>query len=112
LLGGVGARLEAGTAVAKTLPAAAAQRSRQAVQGVLAQRPRWASWNVDELNAGRDGWNEPGAWLSRILNWRRLGQQYENFPNTSNARHHWGMVAHLADTCCSSQATVFAGRRR
>jgi hypothetical protein len=27
---------------------------------VLALSPRWASWNVEELNAGRDGWNGPG----------------------------------------------------
>jgi Fe-S-cluster-containing dehydrogenase component len=117
LLGGVGARLEAGTSVAKALPAAAAQRSRQVAMGVLAQRPRWASWNVDELNAGRDGWNEPGAWLSRILNRRRLGQQYENFPNTSNARHHWGMVVdlrkcigcHACTVACKSENNVPPG---
>jgi tetrathionate reductase subunit B len=95
LFGGLGTRLEAGATVAKALPVVAAQRSREVFAGVLALNPRWASWNVEELNAGRDGWNESGSWLSRILNSRRLGQHYENFPDESKERHHWGMVVDL-----------------
>jgi tetrathionate reductase subunit B len=78
-----------------------------APQGVLALRPRWASWTVDKLNALRDGWSEPSAWMPAILNSHQSQIYHDSFPNFTGQAPHWGMVVDLR-RCIGCQACVVA----
>lgn len=113
---GVGAGLVAlfSGLFARFLPssAAASTATRVGQQGValpqiLKLRPRWASWTVSELNEARDGWSQPSAWISKILNSKRQNAYYESFPKESTKPHHWAMVVDLR-RCIGCQACVVA----